>query len=267
MTVAFSNTAPAGAAETLFDEALLKRLAGKPEAQIRGEYHGIGYTVKIAIPHILARITAHYKDLLDGRSLRDLAVDLETAQPFDHFGLVCSFDAPVNLPVFGEDMCLAQDLCMAEDAFGPIVFRNASANVPGVSAPQTNIFAHLKFHFDRGVTQPERYSLFLRDAACPTQHAPRGSGTVIVPNVVAYLQALKETGHRDEAKGMLHSSRKLFETEDIRPLKGEIMFEQAWDAPAGTGEVTILDNRSVLHASCYPDAKTPGYPIGVRYLS
>lgn len=267
MTVAFQDTAPIGAANGIFNEDMLKRLSRQPEAQLRGEYRGVGFTAKIALPYMPARIAKHYETLLAGESLSGLAQRLGTAQAFDQFGLICVFDTLVNLPAFGEDMCLAEDVRLAEDAFGPLMLRNASADTPGVPAPQTNIFSHLKFHFDRGETQPERYSLFLRDARCPTQNAPRGSGTIIVPNIVAYLQALKETGSTQDAMGMLKASRKLFEAEDLRPLRGEIMFEQTWDAPAGTSEVTILDNRTVFHASCYPDAKTPGYPIGVRYLA
>ncbi len=267
MTFAFKDTAPAGAAGMVFDEGMLKRLAHRPDAQLRGDYMGTGFTARIAVPHMPARIAQHYEGLLGGEALDDLAVQLGTAPPFDHFGLVCKFDTPGNLPVFCEDMRLAEEFRAVQDAFGPIVLRNASAELPGIAAPQTNIFAHLKFHFDRGETQPERYSVFLRDADCPIQYAPRDSGTVIVPNIVAYLQALKETGSKEDAARMLHASRKLFVNVDLAFLKGEIMFEQTWDAPAGTSEVTILDNRTVFHASCYPDAKTPGYPIGVRYLS
>lgn len=267
MTVAFESVAPVGATTMLFNEDILKRLARQPEARIQGNYLGTGFTVKVALPFMPARIARYYEALLGGESLDGLAQRIGTTPPFNHFGLICAFDTPVNLAVFGEDMRLSEDFRAAEDAFGPIMFRNASADLPGVAAPQTNIFSHLKFHFDRGETQPERYSLFLRDGNCPTQCEPRKSGTVIVPNVVAYLQALKETGSAQDAERMLKASRKLFETEDIRPLKGEIMIEQTWDAPAGTSEVTVIDNRTVFHASCYPDAKTPGYPIGVRYLA
>ncbi len=37
-------------------------------------------------------------------------------------------------------------------------------------------------------------------------------------------------------------------------------------APAGTGEIAPLDNRTVLHASYDPRPKQKGYPIAVRYL-
>ena len=54
--------------------------------------------------------------------------------------------------------------------------------------------------------------------------------------------------------------------EDVAALVGEIMVEQPWQAPEGTGEITILDNRTVLHASYYERHQDKGYPIAVRYL-
>ena len=37
-------------------------------------------------------------------------------------------------------------------------------------------------------------------------------------------------------------------------------------APAGTGEIGLLGNRTVLRASYDPRPKQNGYPIAVRYL-
>ena len=56
------------------------------------------------------------------------------------------------------------------------------------------------------------------------------------------------------------------ETADLAESIGNVVLEQAWHAPPGTGEITILDNRSVLHASYYARPENRGYPIGVRYL-
>jgi hypothetical protein len=47
---------------------------------------------------------------------------------------------------------------------------------------------------------------------------------------------------------------------------GQVLLELGWRAPAGTGEIALLDNRTVLHASYYPRAQQKGYPIAVRYL-
>lgn len=48
---------------------------------------------------------------------------------------------------------------------------------------------------------------------------------------------------------------------------GHVVFEQTWIEPEGTGEIAIIDNATVLHASYYRNASVLGYPIGVRYLA
>lgn len=250
----------------LLEDTDLASLARGPDADLTGRYNGTGFTARVAIPYHPAGITGHYRELLAGQRPEDLADSLSTAKPFKHFGLIISFDAPVDLVVYDEGMRLHEDLRSAIEVFGAIVLRNARANDAGAEEPQTNIFSHLKFHFDRGETQPERYSLFLRDPKSPAQQQPRESSTIIVANVVAYLQALKESGSVDTAKSALRASRPLFKGEDITPMTEAFILEQRWDQPAGTAETTIIDNRTVLHASFYRDAKTAGYPIGVRYL-
>lgn len=250
----------------LLDENQIAGLIRQPNAGIRGQLDGVGFSARIALPNLGAAIADHYADLLGGMRPEKLAEELDTAPPFVHFGLICNFDAPLELDVFDTDMRLQEDLRAAIDAFGAIILRNGRASDGGAETPQSNIFAHLKFHFDRGETQPERYSLFLRDPKMAAQQPPRDSSTIIVANVVAYLQALKESGSEDTAKAALRASRPLFKEEDITALTRAFILEQRWDAPAGTAETTIIDNRTVLHASYYRDAKTAGYPIGVRYL-
>ena len=49
-------------------------------------------------------------------------------------------------------------------------------------------------------------------------------------------------------------------------LDYNIVLEQAWDAPRGTGEIVVIDNRTVQHAAYYRTPAGPGYPIGARYL-
>ena len=80
--------------------------------------------------------------------------------------------------------------------------------------------------------------------------------------MTAHAQALKE-GH-----GGAHfkPGYSLFKDEDIAPLTNEILFEASWRAPESTGEIAILDNSEVLHASYYARPWDKGYPISVRYL-
>ena len=45
-----------------------------------------------------------------------------------------------------------------------------------------------------------------------------------------------------------------------------LALKEGQGAPAGTGEIGLLDHRTVLHASYDPRPKQKGYPIAVRYL-
>ncbi|MCH7831773.1 MAG: hypothetical protein IIC55_02770 [Proteobacteria bacterium] len=56
----------------------------------------------------------------------------------------------------------------------------------------------------------------------------------------------------------------IFKDEDLEPLIGDILLEQPWTAPEGTGEICVFDNRTLQHASYYLARR--GYSIGVRYL-
>lgn len=258
--------APRAPQEPLLKEGELESLGRLPEASLKGQFQGTGFTAQIGIPHLSVGIAEHYRDLLAGRRPEELAEEISTAKPFRHFGLICTFDKPLEIDIFDAGMRLHEGFRAAIDVFGAIVLRNARASDGAAPEPQTNIFSHLKFHFDRGETQPERYSLFLRDPKSAAQRPPRLSSTLIVANVVAYLQALKESGSIETAQSTLRASRPLFKGENVMPMTKTFVLEQPWDEPAGTAETTIIDNRTVLHASYYRDAKTAGYPIGVRYL-
>ena len=58
----------------------------------------------------------------------------------------------------------------------------------------------------------------------------------------------------------------IFKTQPLDDLLGEIVLDQPWTAATSVGEIAAIDNRTVLHASCYRNTKTAGYPIGTRYL-
>ena len=44
------------------------------------------------------------------------------------------------------------------------------------------------------------------------------------------------------------------------------MVELDWRAPEGVGEIALVDNLTVLHASYYAHPKFQGYPTAVRCL-
>ena len=71
---------------------------------------------------------------------------------------------------------------------------------------------------------------------------------------------------RHEISACAHPTRDLFEGADIAAIFGNLVLDQPWTEPEGTGEIAVIDNRTVLHAVYHRDIKTTGYPIGARYL-
>ena len=64
----------------------------------------------------------------------------------------------------------------------------------------------------------------------------------------------------------MNGSYTIFTDEKMNDVFNNIILEHAWDEPQGTGEISMLDNRTVYHASYYRDRFNKGYRIGVRYL-
>ncbi|MDP6978912.1 MAG: hypothetical protein QF570_09970 [Myxococcota bacterium] len=111
-----------------------------------------------------------------------------------------------------------------------------------------------------------QHSPYTRDPDDPVQREPRTASTLFVANLVALLQAAREEGVKPEPCEVLPNHHTLFGNEDVRSLVGDILFEQAWSAPAGTGEIGIQHNAFVRHASWYRGLYEKGWPIGVRFL-
>ena len=237
----------------IVEAATLETLRRAPEKPIRGSVSGVGYTARIGIPNHAEKVASHY-----GAGGDRSAVPIE----FPHFGVIFDFDKPVELSVCDDDRVLDQGLRETVEALGPVILRNAYLPKRDRLEGQRNIFPSLRFHLDRGSTQDDRFSLFWRDPFDEAHRLPRTSSTLIVANAVAYLQAYSEGDRSPQFKSLYQ----LFETQNLGDIVGKVVLEQAWRAPPGTGEIAILDNRSVLHASYYPRPEDRGYPIGVRYL-
>lgn len=231
----------------------LDPLLHKPDESVFGTFGGSAYTARIAIPHHAENVAAHY-----GSSLSRSAVPLE----YPHFGAIIEFTTPVELAVCDENRLLNPGLREIVAALGPVILRNAFLPQRNRREGQRNIFPSLRFHVDRGVTQEDRYSLFWRDPFDEVHRSPRSSSTLILANAVAYLQAQSEGDRTPHFKTLYQ----LFEAADMSKVIGKVVLEQGWRAPAGTGEIAILDNRTVLHASYYAEPEDRGYPIGVQYL-
>lgn len=236
------------------DPSALAALQRNPHTPVEGRLNGTAYTAQIAIPDYGARIERHY-----GPRLGALDMDF----PFRHFGLSIAFKTPVELTVHNDERHLDEDLRALLRCFGPLTLSNAYLPDRARAHAQRNVFPSLSFHIDRGDTQDDRISLFWRDPFDPVQRQPRSSSTLVLANAAAYFQAVKE-GHGEHKFKLLYQ---LFEEEpNIDPLLGEVMVEMGWRKPEGVGEISLLDNRTVLHASYYAKPQYKGYPIAVRYL-
>ncbi len=217
-------------------------------------------TAEICIPNAYDRISAHYGDLLP-QGLSSLVSSEGIAQPFRNFGVRLQFAEPTLLEIYDREFVLIEDIKSLITTYGAVILENVYMPDTCRNEGQRNIFPDLDFHFDRAPSQPNRFSLYCRDPFDEIQRARRDSSTLIIPNVVAYLQQLKEGFPADRCKRAMYS---IFKNENIDSLVNEIILEQEWRAPEGVGEICLIDNRTVYHASYYRRGK--GYPIGVRYL-
>lgn len=242
----------------------LNTLARAPGKTISGKAGGPGvsnaFRARAAIPDYGGKISEHYAEFI-GNGLADLSRRISIPFDFSSFGLIIHFDEPQEIKLYDEDFALDQDVKDAIAEFGPVILRNAYMSSKCRSEGQRNIFPDLSFHIDRGSTQDNQYSLFCRDPFDEVQKAPRESSTLLIANIVGHLQARKEGQAPSDCPKKLYA---IFDNEDLAPLFKTILLHQPWDEPKGTGEICVLDNRTVLHASYYRSAQ--GYPIGVRYL-
>jgi len=244
--------------------AAITALEEKPGEIVEGRVGKCRFHARVAIPNYAENVAGHYADLAPN-GLASLCDDAAIALPFRDFGLVCTFDSATELQIHDADLILDEGIRELVGHFGPIVITNAYLPANDRRADQTNIFPHLQFHFDRGPNQPTQISLFYRDPFDPVQAAPRESSTVHCANMVAHLQYARETGQAPktlEWRGFYN----IFEDQDTAELLGKILMEHRWDAPQGTGEISVLFNGTILHASYYRRTALKGYPISVRYL-
>lgn len=236
-------------------------LLAAPKSTATGQYNGVGYRATTGISDFERKITDHYADFIP----EDLAsVCRQAGMTFDFpsFGLIVEFEKPVQTTLYDDEHVLDINAKEAITRFGTLIFRNAYLTEKFRNQGQRNIFPDLHFHLDRGSNQDNQYSLFCRDPFDAVQKHPRQSSTLITANIIAYLQSQKEG--RAPKQGQQALYKDLFKNEDLSTQIGNTILEQAWTAPEGTGEICLIDNRLVLHASYYRGGQ--GYPIGVRYL-
>ncbi len=228
-------------------------LDGLERGDVSGVIGGRRYRASLGIRDYDAGVERHYGQRVAG---------LDMNGRFRHFGLVFELEEPTELALHDSARRLDEGLASLVTRYGPVLFRNAYMDDAARGQCQHNVFKSLNFHLDRGSTQSDHYSLFWRDPFDPKTRMPRTSTTLVLSNAAAYLQALSE-GAEPHAFRQRYD---LFQPRVPDGLIGDLLFELPWSAPEGQGEIAVLDNRTVLHASYYKKAQDRGYPIAVRYL-
>jgi hypothetical protein len=240
------------------DRRLLDGLAGDPAAAVEGSLAGTKFRLSIALAAYRDGVATHYAGLC-----RPAANGPETI-PFSQFGLICEFEHAIEIEMHDRDKVLDDHVRALVERFGPVIVTNAYLDAESRKEGHRNIFPHLRFHSDRGPGHPNQYSLFTRDPFDAEQARPRESSTLFIANAVALLQTLKEHGPEQAGNG----SYDIFGRQRMDEVIGSVVLEQPWNRPHGTGEICVIDNRTVLRASYHRDRNRNrrGYPIGARYL-
>ena len=248
-----------------FDSAWLARLLASPGQALHGELEGHAYRAAVLIPDFKRQVMEHYSDIIRG-DFDCFCVNAEIACEFEHFGIAVDFERPAELHLHTPEMVLVPGLCDIMAKAGPIITRNVCVDALSRSMGHRNKFPHLNFHIDRTSMQETVYSMYSRDPFDEEQKYPRTSSTLFVANIVAHLQGLREGLVKPADKGV-RSTYSLFKGEIIADLANHVLLEHRWDRPAGQGEISMLDNRTCLHASYYREVYGESYKIGVRYLA
>lgn len=249
-----------------FDLNWLARLERTPDSALRDSVQGQAYSAKIAIPRLRQNIERHFANVIQG-SIEQECQAAEIEFGFAHFGVVVEFDQPTEVLLYNDEMTIHRGLCDIIAKVGPVIFKNAYLTSAVRSYGHRNRFPHLQFHIDRNAKQTTRYSMYTRDPFDDEQRFPRTASTLFAANIVSHLQGIKDGSVTRHVEKGVRASAPLFENEDMSTVINDVVLEQRWDAPEGIGEIAMIDNATMLHASYYRNLNTLGYRIGVRYLA
>lgn len=245
---------------------IISKLELNPEKSIAGNLLGRPFESKIIIPNYSETVQQFYKPQLE-HNLNHYIQNLKLPPLFRHFGVYVSFKEPVEIHLHGIDMELESSAKQLIAKYGALILHNVHLDSEMRDMGHRNRFPQLNFHIDRNPAQDTHYSLYTRNPFDDEQKQPRTSSTVFIPYLVAYLQGIKEgRGSIADEDGLITRSE-LYTPADIPELLNLIVLPHKWDQPEGVGEISIIDNANILHASYYPNELNKGYRIGVRYVS
>lgn len=249
-----------------FDNIWLDQLFKQPDQEFQGSIGSHQYSARIVIPNYRHKIENYFSDIIDS-SLQSECAMAQIPLNFEHFGVSIRFHSPLEVYLYNDELALHDGLCDIISRIGPVLLKNVYFSAAIRDDGHRNRFPQFQFHIDRSEKQPTRYSLYTRNPFDDEQKFPRTASTLFTANIAAYLQAVKQKQLQKNIDKGAPTSSLLFEKEKIEDIMGKVIVEQTWDQPEGTGEIAMIDNATVLHASFYRDASQSGYRIGVRYLS
>lgn len=248
------------------DPDIIQRLLRNPTSLVEDKICGKACVFNIISPQYVELVCQHYsQELL--HELNYYHDHLKIPGLFTHFGLCIDFSEPTELYLHGKDMTLPDVIKDMLKNFGVLIFRNVYLDSSVRDMGHRNRFPQLNFHIDRIRSQISYYSVYMRNPFDEEQKHPRTSSTVFIPTLVAYLQGLSE-GKTEllSDEGLINNSI-LYNEDSIKQFLNTIVVQHTWDQPLGTGEISIINNCKMMHASYYPNIYNKGYRIGVRYLA
>ena len=248
-----------------FNAEWMNRLLTSPDTPISGIYSGVSYEARIVIPHYHLNISQYYEGEIAG-NLDQLCNTLNFPKVWKHFGVCIHFKSPIELQLHDNDMTMIDCLHHLIKGVGAVVIKNAYLDSKHITMGHRNRFPHLNFHVDRSEKQPTHYSMYTRNPYDEEQKHPRKSSTLFIPSIIGYLQSVKEKSIDPHSEKGNKGTYTIFTKENVSNLTNKIIIEHAWNEAMGTGEISMLDNITCLHASYYPSLHDKGYKIGVRYV-
>ena len=261
-----TNTANKSSINLLITQDVISKLELNPHLPVQGNLNGHAYQIRILIPNYIPQVQQYYKDELK-HDLNYYHINLKLPVLFKNFGICIEFKKPTAIHLHNIEMELEGSAKHLISKYGALIIYNAYLDSELRDMGHRNRFPQLNFHIDRNPHQKSHYSLYTRNPFDEEQKYPRTSMTLFIPYLVAYLQGIKEgKGIIADQDGLITRSE-LYKASQIPNLLNSLILPHTWDQPEGVGEISIIDNANLLHASFYPNEANKGYRIGVRYVS
>jgi len=249
-----------------FNRSWMQKLLNTASKEMEGNYAGVNYIAKMAIPNYKNIVAAHYKNIINN-NIDNYCRKSEVSPIYEHYGTLITFEQPLQIDIHNDEQVLEPGLKELMQQAGPVILKNAYLSPKHRQVMQRNRFPHLNFHIDRNIGMPTRYSAYTRDPFDEEQRHPRKSSTLFIASIVGYLQGVKESLIDPNVTKGINQSFEIFRQADLTEFIDQLMIEQRWDEPENTGEISMLDNATELHSSYERQYHVKGYRIGVRYLA